>query len=794
MVINSDLNNDKNSQIEVRAVMIKCKNENLDDLEEETTRFQREELFKHNALRNCKQKLTITLKSQSFPNIRRHFEEFQCLPNPCMRDAVEGVHDVQRHRDHNLSPVFRLIRHRPQAFEGVDCSIVLPQQISGDEYIPIDHVIDGNKKRIRLLNPYVLRLRRKLPFQAYKLRKMNLGEDRFRFRSSTTKENKIIDLRRGYGSKETNNKQNYNRGVSHESMLSFDNETNKELELVVYEICDPDLWYTAHVQLFEKLTTPEGNTLWNDLMKHATPSVSSLRPEWSDDNLNIQYKPMEWLAREDCALPLQSLCLITPSKFDSSNFREGNRDNVLHRKVAVRMTRALVGNTVNNFKIISRGPNRFLKLPHTKPLQTQIDIEVKADDNSLVLVGKNGRLTTVVTDSSRQTRSVFSIQATNMGLASARFRVLIRECTPKLSNVILKKRESEYITAGYVLFPPRLTQSFRLDLPVTIPVENAHCVVALLNENEEAVAVRDVRIKRDDRCFCVWYCDCVCLSEDPKLLCRRLSEPQLIAAGLPIQEKSRHIRSVCYPDVVTLNLFVTIIGVILALLLLGLLKAILGLVLSCVGSWGLQLMMQTPRKLDHYYESSLRSRQVVYDREGWPIHPDTKQRNVRLISKQMEFMLNLIFFVTLPCILICDALKKMVLYCNATEKKQDGRYRKNEEKKCFSSRDAQSITPRNRQRHGGLHKWMSPQAEELSTGIWNKGLIPQDKSFSDFFQPLLYKEKCCNEVTNQSLCMDSEQDDTEYIIMQIQKSKESIARSQRIMEINPNAKNAASKE
>lgn len=38
----------------------------------------------------------------------------------------------------------------------------------------------------------------------------------------------------------------------------------------------------------------------------------------------------------------------------------------------------------------------------------------------------------------------------------------------------------------------------------------------------------------------------------------------------------------------------------------------------------------------------------------------------------------------------------------------------------------------------------------------------------------LPKEKCCNEITNQSLCMDSEQDDTEYILMQIQKSKESI--------------------
>lgn len=90
-----------------------------------------------------------------------------------------------------------------------------------------------------------------------------------------TTDRSASDLRGGNRSKETNNKQNYNRGERqqrrHESMLSFDNETNKVLELVVYEICEPDLWYTAHVQLFEKLTTPEGNALWNDLTKHATP-------------------------------------------------------------------------------------------------------------------------------------------------------------------------------------------------------------------------------------------------------------------------------------------------------------------------------------------------------------------------------------------------------------------------------------------------------------------------------------------------------------------------------------------
>lgn len=48
------------------------------------------------------------------------------------------------------------------------------QQASGDEYIPIEHVLGVNRKKIRLLNPYVLRLRRKPPFQAYKLQKVDV--------------------------------------------------------------------------------------------------------------------------------------------------------------------------------------------------------------------------------------------------------------------------------------------------------------------------------------------------------------------------------------------------------------------------------------------------------------------------------------------------------------------------------------------------------------------------------------------------------------------------------------------
>lgn len=35
--------------------------------------------------------------------------------------------------------------------------------------------------------------------------------------------------------------------------------------------------------------------------------------------------------------------------------------------------------------------------------------------------------------------------------------------------------------------------------------------MSLVNDDEKSIAVREVAIKKGDRCFCVWHCDCVCL-------------------------------------------------------------------------------------------------------------------------------------------------------------------------------------------------------------------------------------------------------------------------------------------
>lgn len=67
---------------------------------------------------------------------------------------------------------------------------------------------------------------------------------------------------------------------------------------------------------------------------------------------------------------------------------------------------------------------------------------------------------------------------------------------------------------------------------------------------------------------------------------------------------------------------------------LGLIKGLLGLFCCApVGMWGLGVLIDLPRSLDQYQEDEIKDREVIYDVIGWPIHPDTKERSVRALTK-----------------------------------------------------------------------------------------------------------------------------------------------------------------
>ncbi|XP_031770018.2 uncharacterized protein LOC113523018 [Galleria mellonella] len=938
MVENQDYGSsdkEKNSQIEVRAVLINYQLEESDGaISDAAIRFQREELFKHSVLGDCNKKLALTVKITNDPS---------------------------------------------------------PDLGTDDEYIPIEHVFDGsNKKRVRLLNPYVLRIRREKPLQAYRIRSIDTvsgilissddpsnrkEKSEFRHRAQrdnnfwennkwfkgmesrsslftmqyggpdfhscsnslkfgdlelyptvstlytgrlsrsnakmpavnilkrdkrqehniiieqTNSEGNSWDSDRGlykiqmpdknkrreeihlspevvehetthdsvmFNNKRLENKRNsltqqYHSEVyrRHRKPMSLESETNKvyigdnfkittptnenfnkitysegdlplvkgkrtnynnlesnEKEFGLFEIDNPCLWNTIHVQLFEKRSTPEGKTVWNDLTNGDSVSIGSISSQWTGQDVHIRYRPTEWIPRKDFSLSsTSSLRLLVPL---TDNDREyiivpiedvmgsGDEDNILNnhdvntsqfskfstqckkrkRKVLVHVSRRLLDTTKDNLKIVEQRSQRYLTLPYQRPHQIQIDLEARADENQLILVGCSGRIATVVADSTRRTRTILTIQASNMGLAAARFRIQTRHCDPDLSGLIKNMGNDGGAEESYML-APMYTKRFRLELPIDIPVDVAHCSVALVNDDDVTVAMRDVTIKKRDRCFCVWYCDCVCLSDDPKLLCREMSDAKRAAAGLPASKKSRHVRSVCYPDIVFLNLCVIIVGVLITLLFLGFVKACVGLVLRCVGSWGLERLLVMPRKLERYYESSLSDRPVIYDEEGWPVHPDTKRRTVRLVNKRMEFILNIIIFIVVPCLMLWDVLKHIASQWHRFQNNTESKSQNMDTKNCFNTIDLQGLEPRSRRRRGSLRQWMTPQAEDLTADIWHKGLSPQRSvNGVEIMRPLLYQKTQARQDETHSSCLDSEQDDTEYVLMQMKKSRESLARTQ----------------
>lgn len=101
-----------------------------------------------------------------------------------------------------------------------------------------------------------------------------------------------------------------------------------------------------------------------------------------------------------------------------------------------------------------------------------------------------------------------------------------------------------------------------------------------------------------------------------------------------------------------------IVVFILVLLVLGCIKGLIGLLYcTCIGEFGLNTLIDLPRPLPQYQEPSIACREVVYDEAGWPVHPDTGRRNVRVLSRNTEFLLNVIFFVAYPLAMIMKLIE-----------------------------------------------------------------------------------------------------------------------------------------
>ncbi|ERL92626.1 uncharacterized protein LOC109546905 [Dendroctonus ponderosae] len=132
--------------------------------------------------------------------------------------------------------------------------------------------------------------------------------------------------------------------------------------------------------------------------------------------------------------------------------------------------------------------------------------------------------------------------------------------------------------------------------------------------------------------------------------------------------------------------FIVLLGILFGLMFLGLLKGLLGMLGSkTVGEYGMGMLIDLPKPLDSYQEKELRNRSVCYDVVGWPVHPDTGERTVRMLPIQSEFCLNIIFFLAYPLAIL---LKLCSLCCCIGDYKgeEDACFREVNVIKCKSSR------------------------------------------------------------------------------------------------------------
>ncbi|XP_063932644.1 uncharacterized protein LOC135144552 [Zophobas morio] len=171
---------------------------------------------------------------------------------------------------------------------------------------------------------------------------------------------------------------------------------------------------------------------------------------------------------------------------------------------------------------------------------------------------------------------------------------------------------------------------------------------------------------------------------------------------------------------------ILISGLLFFLLFLGAIKGLIGLFCwDKIGMYGLNLLIELPRPLSRYQEKSLEHRPVVYDIGGWPIHPDSLQRTVRVLPKRTEFCLNLVFFLAYPlaaCVYVCA-------FCCCIRNLS-----KSKENACFKHVDVVRLTQGKNQ-------------QVKTNGAANVGVYKED-----------YKEE----------------QDTKYVIETMKKSKESI--------------------
>ncbi|KAI4467072.1 protein hapless 2 [Holotrichia oblita] len=481
----------------------------------------------------------------------------------------------------------------------------------------------------------------------------------------------------------------------------------------VYKMDKPVVDQEAIFQIFEKYETPTGLVRWKDLSKGKKIKLGTFNPHYKDELPTISMMFISVFDDADFCLDWNKLRLLIPEGVDISELpkypeaRNGPSEYLLipTEKIVLSGDKCNVAGV--GFEAFFKQPNRcsmprgsclhhqpyhlwhydktlerngkkgcfFLKhhgklsknpirkndTSHEKFLSlnfygeyvSMVDMEINADFNAILRPTSAAIITEVYIDSTCSESTHLTIKLSNSGLLSSQFKVRVCDCPLELEG------KFHDLQSDLVVIPPQHQHIFRLNYHSKIVVDIFHCSVEALNAQGELVALRRIKIQKSDRCICTWHCLCACIGSSTGLKCVPMKIDHYHAAGfkggMPVSTYADHV---ALPSDIYRLIFFIFLFIVFTFLLLGLTKALLGLCSLPIGTWGLNVLLDLPKPMNKYYDGKLAGRFVVYDEEGWPIHPDTGRR-VRNIPLVAEFCTNIMFFFSYPTIIFLMVIKRL---------------------------------------------------------------------------------------------------------------------------------------
>lgn len=485
-----------------------------------------------------------------------------------------------------------------------------------------------------------------------------------------------------------------------------------DLWYYVYRIHKPKIQHSVSVQLFEKYQTLEGGCKWRDITKKLPIVVGTDNENYVNDEstLSINYTKKD-MPENVFTLNHQLNKLLVPDVTSIEDLtahpeiKGGPSEYLVVKSTQVQLS----GKTCNvagvGYEAFAKQPNRcsmprgsclknqpiemweedhdldsngrkghyFLKffgLLPDNPVSTDkdnktlslyftniytslLEIEIKADDNPLLRANSLATITEVYIESTNSHKTSIIAKVFNSGLISSVFYVGVTDCPLSLPASF------SHIFSKPALIPPQQQHIYNMEIQCPLPLYSFVCSLQVLNTKQELIALRKIRLEQMDRCVCIWHCSCACYMADLGLKCKPLSLEAYHIAGFQGGEPValQVVEYTFWDDMIAMFLYI-FVTVCLTLLVMGLLKGLIGLCVVPIGLWGLDVVLDLPKKINKYYEIDITHKSVIYDSNGWPIHPDTRDK-VRNIPVPAEFCINLVFFVIYPFCIIWYLLKKM---------------------------------------------------------------------------------------------------------------------------------------